>query len=253
MENVPVVLILNKITYRQKEYLLRDHISFVVDGKQIYLPFMAIYLQERCNGEKKIPAEILPSAQLVLLYFIYHGCGKQVASEIARALDFSSTSISRACNQLEGYGLIQTEKQGYQKIIKSEKTPKELFEIAENYLCNPIKRTIYIPNDKGDDLLPMSGYSALAEYSMLNPPAIECRATDSISVWEKESTNIIYNADDQCEIELWRYNPLKLSSNGCVDKLSLVLSLKDDCDERVEEATQYVLDEVWREIDGKRY
>lgn len=42
--NCPVILVLEKITARQKEYLLRDKIAFIVDGKQIYLPFMAVYL-----------------------------------------------------------------------------------------------------------------------------------------------------------------------------------------------------------------
>lgn len=40
----PVVLVLEQITARQKEYLLREKIAFIVDGKQIYLPFMAAYL-----------------------------------------------------------------------------------------------------------------------------------------------------------------------------------------------------------------
>ena len=48
----PVILVLEKITARQKEYLLRDKIAFIVEGKQIYLPFMAVYLQERCSAEK---------------------------------------------------------------------------------------------------------------------------------------------------------------------------------------------------------
>ena len=38
--NLPVVMILDEITYRQKEYLLREKIPFVVNNKQIYLPFM---------------------------------------------------------------------------------------------------------------------------------------------------------------------------------------------------------------------
>ena len=48
----PVILVLEQITARQKEYLLREKIAFIVDGKQIYLPFMAAYLQERCDAEK---------------------------------------------------------------------------------------------------------------------------------------------------------------------------------------------------------
>ena len=51
-ENLPIVLVLKELSYRQKEYLIREKIPFIVDGKQIYLPFMVVYLQERCSAEK---------------------------------------------------------------------------------------------------------------------------------------------------------------------------------------------------------
>ena len=50
--NLPVVLVLKELSHRQKEYLIREKIPFIVDGKQIYLPFMAVYLQEQCSAEK---------------------------------------------------------------------------------------------------------------------------------------------------------------------------------------------------------
>ena len=71
--NCPVILVLEKITARQKEYLLRDKIAFIVEGKQIYLPFMAVYLQERCAAVRNDREEILPSAQMLFLRFIYEG------------------------------------------------------------------------------------------------------------------------------------------------------------------------------------
>ena len=46
-ENLPVVLVLNELGFRQKEYLIREKIPFIVEGRQIYLPFIALYLQER--------------------------------------------------------------------------------------------------------------------------------------------------------------------------------------------------------------
>ena len=37
-----------------------------------------------------------------------------------------------------------------------------------------------------------------------------------------------------------------------VDALSLALTLKDDTDERVEQAVEELLSEVWRKIDGRK-
>ena len=45
-ENMPIVLVLKEITSRQKEYLIRERIPFIVEGRQIYLPFMALI----CNN-----------------------------------------------------------------------------------------------------------------------------------------------------------------------------------------------------------
>ena len=50
-EDLPVVIVLKELCYRRKEYLIREKIPFIVEGKQIYLPFMAIYLQERCDAD----------------------------------------------------------------------------------------------------------------------------------------------------------------------------------------------------------
>ena len=243
----PAVLIPEYLTYRQKEYLLRDHIPFIVEGKQIYLPFMALYLQERGDGEKQDITTILPSAQLLLLFYIYHGCGELLTSEASQKLGFTATSISRASRQLKEMGLIQTEKRGVQKVIYSDKTPEEMFMAARESMSNPVKRTIYVPKADVEKELLLSGYSALSEYSMMNPPMVEYYAADSIAAWEKTASNKLQSTDDQCVVELWRYDPRKLTSRNCVDKLSLALALSADKDERIEEAVEEMLTSVWEE------
>ena len=227
-ENLPVVLVLKELSYRQKEYLIREKIPFIVDGKQIYLPFMAVYLQERCSAEKKSREEILPSAQMLLLHFIYGGAQELSTSQAAKDLELTPTSISRASRQLEEMGLLHIRKVGVQRIMQSEDSPK-----------------------KGTDLLE-SGYSALAEYSMLNAPNVRCYAAERISQWKDVMTNRLQDSQVQVAVEMWRYNPRKLSTRNTVDELSLALALREDADERVEEAVEEMLNELWRKIDGYR-
>lgn len=251
-EEAPAVLVPDNLSYRQKEYLLRDHIPFIVEGKQIYLPFMALYLQERGTGEKQAFTALLPSAQVLLLYFIYRGCRETLTSDAVQDLGFTSTSISRACRQLETLGLIHTEKQGIQKAMLSDKSPKELFDKAGDHLINPIKRTIFVHKTEICEDLLLSRYAALSEYSMINPPVVEYYAASSIAVWEKDSSAKLLDPKDQCAVELWRYDPRRLGTGRCVDRLSLALTLRDDNDERVEEAVGEMLAQVWSEIDGKQ-
>ena len=251
-ENLPVVLVLNELSFRQKEYLIREKIPFIVEGRQIYLPFMALYLQERCNAEKKPREEILPSAQMLLLHFIYGGAQELSTSQAAKDLELTPTSISRASRQLEEMGLLHIRKAGVQRILYSEDSPKMLFQKTGDTLLNPVKRTVYIPKELvGTDLLE-SGYSALAEYSMLNAPNVRCYAAERISQWKDVMTKSLQNSQVQVAVEMWRYNPRKLSMRNAVDELSLALALREDADERVEEAVEEMLNELWRKIDGYR-
>ena len=251
-ENLPVVLVLKELSYRQKEYLIREKIPFIVEGKQIYLPFMAMYLQERCSAEKKTREEILPSAQMLLLHFIYGGAQELSTSQAAKDLELTPTSISRASRQLEEMGLLHIRKVGVQRIMQSEDSPKTLFQKAGDKLLNPIKRTVYIPKELVGTELLESGYSALAEYSMPNAPNVRCYAAERISQWKDVMTNSLQNSQVQVAVEMWRYNPRKLSARNVVDELSLALALRADADERVEEAVEEMLNELWRKIDGYR-
>lgn len=245
------VLVTDRLTYRRKEYLLREHIPFVVNEKQIYLPFMAVYLQERGDAEKTIDSDLLPSAQVLLLYYIYSGCGRLSTADAAKALGFTATSISRASRQLEQLGIIQAKHQGVHKEIYSDKTPREMFMSAKGLLKDPVKRKICVSKaDINNDLL-VGGYSALSEYTFINPPRVKEFAADSISKWEKGSTRSLLNENDQCRIALWRYDPRKLTDGKTVDRLSLALSLQNDKDERTEETIERMLEDVWRDIDGK--
>ena len=111
-ENMPIVLVLKEITSRQKEYLIRERIPFIVEERQIYLPFMALYLQQRCNAERKPHKKLLPSAQMLLLHFIYGGAQELSTSQAAKNLELTPTSISRASKQLEEMGLLHIKKEG---------------------------------------------------------------------------------------------------------------------------------------------
>ena len=173
-------------------------------------------------------------------------------SQAAKDLELTPTSISRASRQLEEMGLLHIRKVGVQRIMQSEDSPKTLFQKAGGKLLNPIKRTVYIPKELVGTELLESGYSALAEYSMLNTPNVRCYAAERISQWKDVMTNSLQNSQVQVAVEMWRYNPRKLSTRNIVDELSLALALREDADERVEEAVEEMLNELWRKIDGYR-
>ena len=64
--------------------------------------------------------------------------------------------------------------------------------------------------------------------------------------------NSIQDSHFQVSVEIWRYNLRKLSTINIVDELLLAVALREDTDERVKEAVEERLNEVWRKIDGCR-
>ena len=87
---------------------------------------------------------------------------------------------------------------------------------------------------------------------MLNPPNVQCYASERISQWNDCMAKDLQDSNLQVAVEMWRYDPRKLSKKKMVDELSLALSLREDTDERVEEAVEEMLNNLWRKIDGNR-
>lgn len=251
-DNIPVVLIVKKASFRQRQYLIKNRIAFIVEDRQIYLPFMGTYLQARCDAEKEVKEELIPSAQMLLLYFIYSGKKKIKTSIAARQLKLTATSVSRASQQLEKLGLMKCKKEGVNKIMYSEETGERLFSIAQPYMINPIRKKIYVPVEYITEENILGGYTALAEFSMLNSPSLKTYVSDRMLQWKVIASEYLSDATKQVEMEIWKYSPEVLGNGTLPDQLSLALTLKEDLDERVEEAVEQMLKKLWREIDGNR-
>ena len=64
-------------------------------------------------------------------------------------------------------------------------------------------------------------------------------------MWQKYS---YYGKNDGIvKIEIWKYDPCIFMVDGCVDKLSLVLSFAKDNDERTEEALKEIIREIGKD------
>lgn len=251
LESIPAVLMLNRMTGRQRERFIDAGIPFIVDGKQIYLPFMGTCLQERCDGVIEAGEHLTPSAQMLLLYYIYQNKEVMNTSDAVSALGLTATSISRASRELEDAKLLRSRRCGIQKEISADLSGEELWNKAYPMLRSPVTRTLYIPREIGSQLLP-GGYSALAQYSMLNPPALPCCAAYRDKKLSEQAADELVDSDAQMEIQFWKYDPKSLAAGNCVDPLSLALSLKDDPDERVEAEVEEMLETFWKEKYGKR-
>lgn len=246
LAGVPLVLVLPRCTARQRNAMIAAGIAFIVENQQIYLPFLGVLLQEKFTAAETV-TELSPSAQLLLFYYIYSGAKELPMNDVVQALEISAMSVSRAVRQLEEIGLISTFKQGVAKIITADAGGKDLYANACPYLRSPIKKIVYIEKDVVQGNMCKAGYTALAELSMLNSPRMLTFAADSSLSKAVHAEADITDVEEQCCVEIWKYNPLILAKNGCVDVLSLHQALKNDQDERVQGEIDDLLQRYWEE------
>ena len=111
-DNVDFQLFLTQILYLNSKRVKigGEHMEYL--NKVLGIEVAYEDLQERCSAEKKTREEILPSAQMLLLHFIYGGAQELSTSQAAKNLELTPTSISRASKQLEEMGLLHIKKEG---------------------------------------------------------------------------------------------------------------------------------------------
>jgi len=264
IKNLPVVLCLSELSFRKRQQLINADIPFVVEDKQIYIPFIGVILKERYLVRKQSLKIFSPSTQLLLLYFIYQKTTEIPVKEIAKALSLSNMAISKAQRQLEQTGFFQLEdRERRRKVLVPNANLQTIWEQCQKFITSPIKEILYINDSDVNKQMLVSGDVALSEFSMLNPSRVKCYAImppknkkedlmrDTIIISWCDNDKIIANrcdrTDTQSKLEIWKYNPVLLGQNGLVDILSLALTYKNDSDERIEMAVDEMLKVFWED------
>lgn len=260
IEVLPVVVCLEILTYELRQRFIKADIPFVAGEKQIYVPFIGTLLLERYVAPQNDLKAFSPSTQLLLLYFIYKKTTEFNLAELAEALGLSKMAISKAQRQLvQTEAFVLEQREGKKKVLVTDLDFKSIWEKCFKYMVNPVREVVYINNYDVNEKMYLSGDSALSEKSMLNPPSMTCYATlpdkkevmDIFQIsldWEDSKTVVAdkYKVEPtHVKLELWKYNPSILATNGMVDVLSLALIYKDNNDERIEEAIEELMEDFW--------
>ena len=232
-----VSLLLNDISEKRKKSFLENHIPFVVTNNQIYLPFMAIYLQEKTKTKIEAISQLTPAAQLVFINFFKQNSRELAVASLAKKLQFSEMTTTRALRQLVATGLFEIKKGSITNsnlLVTKIKDKKELFNKIEPYLINPVKNFFYIEKEelKNKEILP-SGTTYLSMFSMLGREELETWAFYGKSTDFKTATNELTDISKQAKIEIWKYNPKLVCLEGTNDSISVYLSLKNSTDARI--------------------
>ena len=233
--NFQVVLQLKSITQYQRKTLIEEHIPFVVENSQIYLPFLAISLTEKFWEITEIE-KFSPITQLVFL-FLFYNKGRISATDLAQKINCTTMSVTRAYKALVDCGLFYIESDGAKKYIVPKSDGGELLKNAERFFINPVEKTIHLQKNVELSEYIASGLYALSKKTMLN-------ATNNdlcYAVYRKKQLDVtnsvpkaLYVAEPTIAIEKWSYDPTILAEDNTVDDISLFLTLKDNKDERIQ-------------------
>lgn len=260
LSGLPVVLVLAELTARQRARLVELFLPFVVPGKQLFLPPLGLDLREQYALAVRRQVPVLePATQAALLAGLQGGWAQGAnASTMARQLGYSAMSMSRAGRELLNLGFLLIEGTARAARWRLAAPAHEVWRKAEPMLRSPVLRRGWAKLDRAAQAgLPLASLSALAEQTMLVPPAQPVYALGE-AAWQAlcEHTSGLRMEDepmaDAVCVELWCYEPRTLMPVGdlnvapCVDPYSLALSLRDEAaaDERVSLALEDLMGRI---------
>jgi DNA-binding transcriptional ArsR family regulator len=244
------VLYHKKLSRYRRKSLIKKRIPFVIDSGQMYLPFLGLDLKRASQNVGKDKKAFSTSAQLAYLYFLYHQNAVVNATDFAKKLGLSVMTASRALNDLYHANLVTYEIGGRTRRSKQYKRISDpvYFHEGVDYIKNPVRKVVYANKEPEGALT--AGLEALAQLSMINPPDYQVKAI-SREQFNKQKVEIINNyeltkEENVIEVQIWDYDPRQFSDKNHVDHFSLYVSLKEENDERVEQALEEVLrGETW--------
>ena len=240
-----VVYVTDAISSYDRKRLIEHKVPFVLPGNQMYLPFMAVDLRELLKTRSIKRPALRPATQLLVLYALYQG--KKLTftpAEVASILEVSAMTMTRAFDELAALGIGEHTVAGKNRCLRFAVNRGELWKQIRPYLKTPVKKRVYVTGLNFKTAL-SAGYTALAHWSMINAPENRTVAV-SYNDWKDlvgEDRVSVIPAHDRgaVEVEVWKYPPNRFSHDGCADKISVYLSLKDSHDERVQSALDDLL------------
>ena len=143
--------------------MISEGIPFIIENREIYLPFLGILLQANSEREIKPIQRLSYLCQKLILTAIYENWHEINVSKTAEKLAITKMSASRCFDEIEFLEMPILGLKGRSRVINIPEDKKALWEDLKSFMRTPVISTFYF----ADDLqLPMKGgMSALAEYS----------------------------------------------------------------------------------------
>lgn len=232
----PVVIVNENLNPVDVHRMIQKRIDFIVPGKRMFVPSLMIDLGGR-YASREVDETIPPTAQLIILFQLLKGNVNGLdANGIADKFGVTYLTASRALKWI-GEKISPLKEDGRKHLLDLP-TEQELLRAAKAYLRTPVIKRIQTDEPVGDIHGVAAGECALEEYSMIVASG-ECKA-----VSKETKFNVALDSRGLNTVEIWMYDPKILAEGGVCDKLSLILSLADNADERVRKEVETIKMEI---------
>ncbi|MBQ8041294.1 MAG: hypothetical protein IJ274_15750 [Lachnospiraceae bacterium] len=237
-----------KLNYYAKETMMNEGIPFIIEEKQVYLPFLGMLLAEKAD-RKLVPVHTISFlTQKLILCALYEKWNGMNATKIAEKLGVTKMSVSRCLDEIEYLDIKILDKSGKTRKVSVSEEIRVLWEEIKPVLRNPVIARFQLAEDIRLDK--KAGISALCEFSMLSDNVYPTYAVTKGDLKEtniKKIRQISIGEEIGCEVlELGYF--IEYNGKMVQDPLSVMLSLsaEDLEDERVQICIEEMLEEyVW--------
>ena len=248
MTGLNCAIFLDRTTFYIKEKMMEEGIPFVIEGKQVFLPFIG-YLLSKENERELAPVHLISFlTQKMLLMAIYERWNEVKVSDVAKRIGVSTKSASRCFDELEYLNIDVLGMKGKSRVINIPDDRKQLWQQIERVLRNPVIRRFVLREDM--KIEKKAGISALCEYSLLSDnvyPTYAVTKRELKASGVKVEKQVSELEEIGCVVlELGYF--IDFLGKGFQDPLSVVLSLtgEEQEEERVDISINEMLEEyVW--------
>lgn len=248
---LPIVFVFDEIKSWERKRLIEKRISFVQPFRQMYIPELFLELNDSIrsseNKNETHSKYLTPPAQFVIIYHLEVASLEKIPfQEIAKMVQYSTMTVSRIIKELHRFELVVIEGVK-EKSIRFNSQGKDLWKNILPILSSPVREVWFTDQILNDNHFRIGGDSALSTFTMLSESNRKTYVIGKDEFRSMKTLGALKSLDKKYgdnRIEVWLYNPVILSENKNVDKLSLYLSLKHEEDERVKGALEDLINEM---------
>jgi hypothetical protein len=237
-----------------RKRLIQEKVNFIMPGSRLYLPDLLTDIKEVIVKPSVFPDLLSPSAQLLLLYHLQVDSLESFSfKEIAQKLNYAPKTITKIAAELKGKDLCKV-MGTKEKRFSFDINQKQLWKIVEPQMQSPVYKTFY-SNRKKDLYFYRAGASALFHYFPIYSPEKTVYAIfrpEFEAIEENKYWDFLDEIEGDTQLEVWKYNPALLSSNGYIDLLSLYLCYRDCDDERIKIEIREMIQKTIGNVNGMK-